>query len=956
MPELGRVGHFRLIRPLGAGGMGEVFLAHDERLNRQVAIKRLRTSSDAPPERSERFQREARIAARLKHPSIVQIYELLSEGGIDCIVMEYVEGEDLRHRIEAAPLGLHPMLGIGQQIALAMAEAHDQGIIHRDLKTENVLITRSGQVKITDFGIAKDLRDETLTAEGHLMGTFRAMSPEQALGRPVDHRSDLFSFGILLYEALTGTSPFRAENPYLTLRRVVEDNPRPIRVLLPDAPATLDALLDHLLQKEPLLRPRNFHEVAQALVEIKGSTHAKPCTGKFPTGRPPLDTDGDTMPTGDPGPTADIGAAPARAGNDETETLTPAAGPAAKLVDAGVVSAMAATAPMPEAMLTPAEPATPAQAAPVQAAEPRRANRVAVPSARLVLPRSRRAAALVVAGAALALGLGYGIWRETNEPARRLRVAVPRPRVEAPAALAEADLMAVAVRVAIVRGLLSLDGIDAVPLDDVDLVTDGYERERGRRPLQRELTHAVGADELIAARLECTMQSCRVSLQRIVDGSISGEPAWFEMPPDDVRGPAQAVIAHLVRLFPGRRLRSEGDAVRVDPADYQELLRLRKAYWGGDDALSTDAILDRLAEIRGRSREFLELYRFEAEMLLHRNHQTGNPDDLARALELMREAEKQAPDAYVILASRFQIALEAREMDLAQDALRRLDDLDPGSGRTLLMHGQWHAHHNEHEEALELLQRAAARDSSWRILYRLASLEQEMGKWDAAHAHLVQLLDRSPGNYAGLSIMAQLEMARGNPACAIELYRGLVARRKFYEECNNLGVAQMMLDQYQDAAESFRCALAIRPGDPRASFNLAESLKLAGDEENASEQLQQLLAVAQNEDSPRTGASLMREAQVLAHLARHDPALAEQARALTRRVLAETPSSKQFLYPAAVVHALLGERDRAVELVRQLLDQGMTPDWFRFAWFDELRQHPELRERLTYSPPARVCE
>jgi serine/threonine protein kinase len=145
MPELGRVGHFRLIRPLGAGGMGEVFLAHDERLNRQVAIKRLRTSSDAPPERSERFQREARIAARLKHPSIVQIYELLSEGRIDCIVMEYVEGEDLRHRIEAAPLGLHPMLGIGQQIALAMAEAHDQGIIHRDLKTENVLITRSGR-------------------------------------------------------------------------------------------------------------------------------------------------------------------------------------------------------------------------------------------------------------------------------------------------------------------------------------------------------------------------------------------------------------------------------------------------------------------------------------------------------------------------------------------------------------------------------------------------------------------------------------------------------------------------------------------------------------------------------------------------------------------------------------------------------------------------------------------
>ncbi|HEX3482650.1 MAG TPA: serine/threonine-protein kinase, partial [Kofleriaceae bacterium] len=276
MADSERIGPYRVIRKLGAGGMGEVVLAHDDRLDRQVAIKRLHDDA-ATPERRERFRREARIAARLDHPAIVRIHDVLHEAGHDYLIMEYVEGQTLRARCSAGPMTVSEVLGIAHPIALGMAAAHDLGIIHRDLKAENVLITPAGRAKLTDFGIAKLDSEDTVTARGAVIGTFRAMSPEQALSRPIDHRSDLFSFGILLYEALAGESPFRAETPFLTVQRLVHDEPRPIAELIPSLPAGLASLVHQLLAKEPLLRPRDFHEVADALIELAGQACDAPC-------------------------------------------------------------------------------------------------------------------------------------------------------------------------------------------------------------------------------------------------------------------------------------------------------------------------------------------------------------------------------------------------------------------------------------------------------------------------------------------------------------------------------------------------------------------------------------------------------------------------------------------------------------------------------------------------------
>ncbi len=269
-PEPFRLGGYRIESLLGRGGMGEVYLAYDERLHRHVALKRVR--ADGPPDAQARFRREAQAAARLNHPALVQIYDILGTEHGDCIVMEYVAGESVATLVKRGPLALAQALRLASAVADGLGEAHAKGLVHRDLKAENVLVTSTGQVKILDFGLALPLWGPSpaspLTQEGVLLGTVHAMSPEQASGRAVDHRSDLFALGVLLYELLTGRSPFRGTNLLDTLRRVTSEVPPPLTRERPEAPAELVALVDRLLEKEPERRPQSARLVAAELAAL----------------------------------------------------------------------------------------------------------------------------------------------------------------------------------------------------------------------------------------------------------------------------------------------------------------------------------------------------------------------------------------------------------------------------------------------------------------------------------------------------------------------------------------------------------------------------------------------------------------------------------------------------------------------------------------------------------------
>ncbi len=275
-----RVGRYRIVRSLGRGGMGEVFEGLDERLHRPVAIKGL--LHDRPtPERRRRLEREAMAVASLSHPAVTHIYEIITEGEREWVVMEYVDGRSLADIVDEGPLPPAEIARIGAEVAEALAEAHSKGIIHRDIKTENVMITSSGRVKVLDFGLARwDSpvglpADQRITSEGMVVGTSKAMSPEQATDRPLDGRSDLFSLGSMLYECATGRPAFHGESPMDTMLKVARAEHEPLEKAAPHLPAELVRVIERCLR----LRPDDRFPSAQALAAALRPIAAGSLTG-----------------------------------------------------------------------------------------------------------------------------------------------------------------------------------------------------------------------------------------------------------------------------------------------------------------------------------------------------------------------------------------------------------------------------------------------------------------------------------------------------------------------------------------------------------------------------------------------------------------------------------------------------------------------------------------------------
>ncbi len=259
--------NYRLIEKLGAGGMGEVWKAEDKRLLRHVAIKILPSRLAADAEWKERFLREARTVAQLSHPNIATIYSIDQHGETLFLAMELIEGEPLSNRIARGPIPANEAARIAAHVADGLAEAHGKGIIHRDIKPDNILVSAK-VVKILDFGIAKQIggtADPSLTEGGMVMGTPHYMSPEQALGRNVDARTDIFSLGTVLYEMLTGTRPFQGDAATQILLQIVMQEPRDITAA-PGIPSELVKIVRRCMSKQPDDRYRTCGELRDALL------------------------------------------------------------------------------------------------------------------------------------------------------------------------------------------------------------------------------------------------------------------------------------------------------------------------------------------------------------------------------------------------------------------------------------------------------------------------------------------------------------------------------------------------------------------------------------------------------------------------------------------------------------------------------------------------------------------
>ena len=889
-PTPERIGIYRLEKLLGRGGMGEVFLAWDQRLERHVALKRI-LSDPAPDARARaRFRREARAVARLSHPSIVQIHDLLETEDGDALVMEYVEGQGLSEMIAQGELELDLVLRLAYEIADGLADAHGKGLIHRDLKADNVRVTPSGHAKILDFGLARLLWSESddgdarasLTASGALVGTVHAMSPEQASGRPVDHRSDLFALGGLLYEMLGGRSPFRGLNLLDTLRRVTSEEPAPLSDLRPGLPAELIELVDRLLAKDPADRPQNARMVVDALERLRAtSAELLPTStaGTAESGHPaPVSQElrsadqgysaASDLPTGEwPSPAAELDI-------DEQETLD---------LD------------------------TPSQGVePIQGSTDRRLRAVAA-----------------TAALALLLIAGFAMWQWwlQREPLAPLYVAVMEPTLQAPEEERDALRLKVsAVQTGVLRGLLGYRGVAAVEptAEDAELT----------HPVA--LARALGANEVLTSKLDCVQGVCQVELKRLSgeDGSVQWQHRFTETDENLLRL-TLTVADQLQGGFTDFYLRDGIADLRARPEDYKAYLKALERSETREQGTSQET-LELLSSLHDSSPSFLEAYLLELDAYRIQFFETRRSEALDRAFEIIERVEGWAPKDPRLLRAATNLYLHAGRTDEAAGKIAELEAIEPGDAQLFYLKAYLLERTGQPQAALPLMQEVVRRQPSWRYFSILADLQQRAGQLEPARQALESLLERSPKNFNGLSQLASLELMSGSPNRASELYEQLVALTEEETELTNLGVSYLLLKRYDDAARTFLRALDKTPDSPFALLNLADAELLRGHRDRAMELYEQVVEKAALDPNPN--ALLTVNAQALAHLGRFEAAVAA-----VKKALAQAPDEPWTAYEASVAYALSGENTSALLEARRALAAGIEPRWFELPWFDPLR-------------------
>ncbi len=258
---------YTILERIGGGGMADVYRAHDKLLDRSVAVKVLRSQFTSDEEFVTRFRREAQAAARLSHPNIVNIYDVGCDEDIYYIVMEYISGETLKERIQrAGQLSIESAVRIAVEIAEALEHAHQNGLVHCDIKPHNILTTKAGRIKVTDFGIAKAVTSATMTHTGTIIGSVHYFSPEQAKGAAVGAKSDIYSLGVVMYEMLTGTVPFNGETPISIALKHLQEEPRPLRESNPDVPPLVEAIVLKAMAKEP---DQRFSDISEMITDLR---------------------------------------------------------------------------------------------------------------------------------------------------------------------------------------------------------------------------------------------------------------------------------------------------------------------------------------------------------------------------------------------------------------------------------------------------------------------------------------------------------------------------------------------------------------------------------------------------------------------------------------------------------------------------------------------------------------
>lgn len=803
------IGHYEILSIIGRGGMGIVYLARDPRLDRQVAIKCLRTEL-FEEHYCERFKREALLLAKLNHPHIVQIYDFIETPEQLALVMEYVDGHNLLMHLREHLATFAQRLRWLTQIAQGLAIAHDAGIIHRDLKTENILINKRGIAKISDLGIAKS-QDFNATLTDHVAGSYCSMSPEQAMGETINFKSDLFSLGILAYQLLCNTHPFGDTNNKLqVMQRIISHPPIPPTQHNPDLPAEIVDLLGQLLAKNPNNRPDNTHWVATQFEKL---SHLLPQQG--------LSADDTLALLPATGNTT-------HSSGKQTGTHTPA-GYEHPTFDMGYsTSSHIAKKP-----------------APIKISTYLKNNLVTVS----------------LLGLSLAILLALAVWQLQPVPPKYIAVIPPILNTQ-DMPESQQELMKGAVYDAIQQSIIQLDNFYLIPRTEITDTNGDV----------ADIRRATAADEIITTNINCKAEACTITIARLTPETDQPDSRLrvkdsrtMDVLADYYLATAEAVHSNLGTIYASRSANTFGN---INEDDYKKSLLLFRTY---AEKGATESLLNEIDKLPKKVKTLPTIRRMYSEITLDLYYETRNPAALEK-LEEFRDSMGPLPEDAANLTDSYYLQIAKKDFDNAQQTANKLLALNGSHSlyNQLIAYAQLEK--NDYESAIAHYKKSLSIKKSADTLIGVSNAYRYLGDTQSSKLFLKQALDLAPSNHKIHSLYGLASLVEGDIEQALKSFALVIEKNpNDISNLNNFGLANMLAKNYIAALDAFQRAYKLDTHNTTLLLNIADSHTLAGNpEESRNTYLEVIKAIT---SSTENSDELRNLAQAYAHINRFGDAL-----------------------------------------------------------------------------------
>lgn len=808
--EITQIGPYKILRCIGQGGMGVVYLAHDPRLDRQVAIKCLHTALFEVHYR-ERFKREAFLLAKLNHPHIVQIYDFVETTDQLALIMELVDGQNLQLYLREHIISFRQQMQWLTEIAQALAVAHDAGIIHRDLKAENILINKFGKAKISDFGIANS-KDFNATLTDHVTGTYCSMSPEQAMGETVDFRSDLFSFGILAYQMLCGAHPFGdTSNKLQLMQRIILHPPISPSVHNPRLPEEICQLLAQLLSKNIDNRPANTHWVAAQWEKL--------CLLEL-------------------APTFDV---------DPTKTL-----PHTKLeLEKNDLHAFSTDNDN-------AHQYTPLH---TRVENPTNVTR------NKLLTFIHQHTFTVILGV-LTLLLGIGLWQlDPVEP--RYIAVLPPTFTTSEMQDSQRELVKIAVYDAIQQSVLQLEEYYLIPHNEIIDVYASNNKE-GLESIRR----ATAADELITTDIQCKMEACTITLSRLTLDDKKQENRLrvqntkvVDVLTDNYLSVATIVQNNIGNMYSATVL---NDFQKVDDQEYSLFLKANHIYRSQG---ASQALLNTLDTFQPEIKRLPAVQTLYKDVVIDLYFETKNVLLLKKLSDILISSSNKN-EKLTYLYNLYYLQIAQNDFTNAMKTIETLKQMNASNSSVneLLAYGMMAK--NDYGSALAYYKKSLSSKITANSFFNIANTYWYSGNTLQAKESLRQALVLSPTYYKANSLFGLIALMEGDIEKAkIAFEKVILGKPDDITNLSNLGLCYLLKGEYSQARELFSRAFKLAPHFNTLLLNQADAENLAGNTIESNKTYHSLINAVQT--GGITSENLRNRSQAYAHLGNYSAALTD---------------------------------------------------------------------------------